>query len=206
MTNDMASTIIAKSDQLNADDLISGAITIRIRDTKVAATGEQPVSIFYDGDNGKPWKPCKSMARVLVSAWGANSRAYIGKRLTLFRDPTVKWAGIEVGGIRISHMSDIGGDQVIPLTVTRGNKKPYQVKALAASPADREVAALKTAGTAAAEKGMDTLKDWWGSLGGTKQNAIGGASYLEELKGIAEKKTEELSKTENGATDDVPNV
>lgn len=155
---DMNPTIVAKSSQLNADDLISGPITIKIRDTKVSAGGEQPVAIFYEGDNGKPWMVCKSMCRVLVSAWGPNSKAYIGKSLTLFRDPHVKWAGMEVGGIRISHMSDIGGDQTIPITVTRGNKKPYLVKSLktesakpAPTEADKLVAATKKAEAIIAE-------------------------------------------------------
>jgi hypothetical protein len=190
--SDMSSTIIAKSDQLNADDLISGAITIRIRDTKVASTGEQPVSIFYDGDNNKPWKPCKSMARVLVAAWGASSKAYIGKSLTLFRDPSVKWAGMEVGGIRISHMSDIGGTQTIPITVTRGNKKPYLVKPLTPVPSQQTAPEeptddeLNKAGNAAADKGSDALKAWWTSIGAKTQKRLG-VDFLNTLKGYAKK-------------------
>jgi hypothetical protein len=134
------------------------------------------------------------MARVLVAAWGANSKAYIGKSLTLFRDASVKWAGMEVGGIRISHMSDIGGTQTIPITVTRGNKKPYLVKPLAATTAtataitQEEIATLKEEAVESADAGTDTLKAFWTGLGAVKQKAIGGAEYLEELKTIANKK------------------
>ena len=72
------------------------------------------------------------MCRVMVSAWGADSKNYVGRSMTLYRDPTVKWGGMAVGGIRISHMSDIDGDMTMALTVTRANKKPYTVKPLVA--------------------------------------------------------------------------
>ena len=71
--NDMASAIIPKSDQLNADDLLAGPITIKITGVTVKGGQEQPVSIHYEGDDGKPYKSCKSMNRVLVSAWGPDS-------------------------------------------------------------------------------------------------------------------------------------
>lgn len=80
---DMASTIIAKSDQLNADDLLGRPRTITITRVAVKEGGEQPVSIHYEGDEGKPWKPCKSMCRVLVNVWGVDPQKYVGRALTL---------------------------------------------------------------------------------------------------------------------------
>ena len=129
---DMHAAIIPKSDQLNSDDLIGRSITIKVREVTIRPGTEQPVSIFYDGDEGKPYKACKSMCRVMVSAWGADSSKYVGRSMTLYSDPKVKWGGMEVGGIRISHMSDIDGPLTMALTVTRANKKPYTVKPLAA--------------------------------------------------------------------------
>lgn len=126
---DLTNTIIAKSDQLNSDTLISGPITIKI--TSVSAdtsSAEQPIVIRYAGDNSQPWKPCKSMRRLLVAVWGANGSEYVGRYVTLYRDPTVKWGGLEVGGIRISHMSHIDKPVTIALTATRGNKKPVTVR------------------------------------------------------------------------------
>lgn len=128
--SDMRQTIVPKSDQLNADDLIAGEMTIKITGVTIRGGQEQPVSIHFEGDNGKPYKACKSMCRVLVSAWGPDSTKYVGRSMTLYRDQSVKWAGMEVGGIRISHMSDIQGNQTMALTVTRGSKKPYTVKPL----------------------------------------------------------------------------
>ena len=126
--DDMASTIIPKSDQLNSDDLITGPITITITGVDIRSGQEQPISIHYEGDGGKPYKACKSMCRVMVSAWGPDSKKYTGRSLTLYRDPKVRWGGMEVGGIRISHMSDIPESMTMALTVTRANKKPFTVK------------------------------------------------------------------------------
>jgi len=132
--SDMAAAIIPRSDQLNSDDLISGPITIKVTAVTVRGGQEQPVSIHYEGDNGKPYKPCKSMSRILVTAWGSDSSKYAGRSMTLYRDPTVKWAGMEVGGIRISHMSNIDTTMTMALTATKGSRKPFTVKPLAMEP------------------------------------------------------------------------
>ena len=84
--NDMTAAIVPKSDQLNADDLIAGPITIKVTEVTIRA-GEQPVSIHYEGDNGKPYKSCKSMNRVLVMCWGADAKNYIGRSMTLICRP-----------------------------------------------------------------------------------------------------------------------
>lgn len=127
--SDMSMVIVPKSDQINADDLLSGPITIQITGVKVTPGTEQPVAISFAGSN-KAFRPCKSMARVLVSAWGPDSSKYVGRSLTLYCDPKVKWGGMEVGGIRISHMSDINSQITMALTMTRANKKPFTVKPL----------------------------------------------------------------------------
>lgn len=126
---DLAPALAPKSDQLNADDLIAGPITITIAKVSVSK-GEQPISISYEGDNSKPWKPCKSMGRVLMLMWGADGKAYTGRRVTLYRDPSVRFGPDTVGGIRISHMSDIDGERTVALTTTRGRRAPYTVKPL----------------------------------------------------------------------------
>lgn len=128
--NDMTAVIVPKSDQLSADDLISGPRTITITDVKIAAGTEQPVAMSYEGDDGRPFKPCKSMCRCLVALWGADASLYVGRSMTLYRDPSVKWGGLEVGGIRISHMSDIKDRHTMALTVTKGSKKPFTVQPL----------------------------------------------------------------------------
>ena len=128
---DMRGVIVPKSDQINADDLISGPLTITIREVHIRGGQEQPVSIYFDGSE-KAFRPCKSMSRVLVAAWGPDAKAYVGRSLTVYRDPEVKWAGMAVGGIRISHMSHIDGKMTMALTATKGQRKPHVVMPLVA--------------------------------------------------------------------------
>jgi hypothetical protein len=126
---DMKKTIVPKSDQLNADDLIGGAITITI--TKVSMVGgDQPIAISYEGDNGKPWKPCKGMRRMMVLLWGGDGSVYAGRSMTLFRNEKVKFGGFEVGGIQISHMSHISEAVTVALTASKASRKPFTVRPL----------------------------------------------------------------------------
>lgn len=130
----MLATIVPKSDQLNADDLIARTMTIRVTGVAINPTSEQPVAISYEGDNGKPYKPGKSMRRVLVKAWGADASAYTGRSMTLFREDGVRFGGQEVGGIRISHMSDLDAPLTMALTDKKGSRKPFTVRQLVAGP------------------------------------------------------------------------
>lgn len=129
---DLSKTIAPKSDQLNADDLIGGARTITVTAVKLAAE-DQPVSIHFVGDDGKPYKPCKSMRRVLVKAWGPDGAQYPGRSMTLYLDESVRFGGAAVGGIRISHLSNISKSLTMALTATRATKKAYTVGVLAAA-------------------------------------------------------------------------
>jgi len=190
---DMSKTVAPKSDQLNADDLIAGAKTITITDIKSTQSPDQPISIYFDGDNGKPYKPCKSMRRVLIFVWGNDGKQYIGKSLTIFNDPKVRFGGTDVGGIRISHMSDIEKPVTMALTVTKANRKPYTVYPLVLHKND-----LFSDGMIFANKGIDALKMWWDSLSKEDKNSIKGR--MEELKKIAENiqiETTEESETNN---------
>ncbi len=54
----LMNAIKPKSDQLNADDLLTGPRTITITEVVNRETPDQPVWIRYEGDGGKPYKPC----------------------------------------------------------------------------------------------------------------------------------------------------
>lgn len=126
---DISQTIVPKSDQLNADDLLAGPATVRI--VKVSrGNAEQPVNIHLEGYDGRPFKPSKSMRRVMVQVWGPDASEYVGKSMTLYRDPDVTFGKDKVGGIRISHMSGIDKPVAMALTVTRGRRAPFRVQPL----------------------------------------------------------------------------
>ena len=131
---DISKTVAPKSDQLNADDLIAGPRTITVTSVKLVAE-DRPVAIHFSGDEGKAYKPCKSMRRVLVRAWGADASKYVGRIMTLYLDESVRFGGAAVGGIRISQLSDISGPMTMALTATRAVKKAFTVKPLASTQA-----------------------------------------------------------------------
>lgn len=158
---DVSKTIAPKSDQLNADDLLVGSRTITVTKVSLASDENQPIVINYDGDLGKPYKPCKSMRRVLVQIWGADGKQYTGRSMTLFCDPKVKFGGMEVGGIRISHMSDMTEAVTLALTASRANKKPYKVSPLKV---DEDYQRLYAEGVEASSMGIAAYTTWGKSL------------------------------------------
>lgn len=129
--NDMTTVCAPRSDQINADTLIPGPMTVTIKEVIIHGGTEQPVSMRLE-ETPLFFRPCKSMSRCLVTLWGADAKQYTGRSLTLYRDPSVKWAGMEVGGIRISHMSHIDREHTMALTASKGNRKPFKVLPLVA--------------------------------------------------------------------------
>ena len=126
----MSKTVEPKSDQLNADDLIGGPVTVTVTGIEEGASPEQPINLHV-GYEGRPYKPCKSMRRVLIACWGNNGHEWVGKSMTLYCDAAVRFGGSSVGGIRISHLSDLdAAEKRLLLTTTRSKRSEYIVKRL----------------------------------------------------------------------------
>jgi hypothetical protein len=131
----MTDSIAPRSDQMNAEDLLTGPRTFTITGVRVSATADQPVSVYLaEFPADRPFKPSKTVRRLLVVAWGKDADAYTGKRLTLYRDPAVRFGGQDVGGIRVSHMSDIPKTLTVALSVTRGRRAAFVVEPLTGNP------------------------------------------------------------------------
>lgn len=128
--NDLSSTVVAKSDQLNADDLIE-PITITVTRVDKVSAKDQPVHIHSAGR--QPFKPCLTMRRMLIAGWGKYKDEWVGKSMVLYCDPEVMWAGKEQGGIRVSHVSGIDQPVSRMLAVTRGRKKLFTLLPLVAT-------------------------------------------------------------------------
>lgn len=157
---DMSSTVAPKSNQMNADDLIAGPRTIRVSGVSGTGNADQPVAVSFDGDNGKPYLPCKSMRRVMIAAWGVDAAQYVGRSMTLYRDPKVAFGGMEVGGVRVSHMSHIERDLTLALTVTQKKRAPYSVKMLREAAPPAEPASLPMLTPNGEEKTAPDLGKW----------------------------------------------
>lgn len=177
---DMTQYTLAKGQQVNADDLISGPRTIKI--TRVVGNEgnkEQPVAVGFEGDDGKPFMPCKTMRRLMVAAWGPDASAYTGRSLTLYRDPTVKFGGMETGGVRISHMSHIDSDMKVALTSTRGKRGIVHVKPLAVVTSKPATTREHIIDRAALKSAMEQYANdaegkaaWWKGLSAEERAAV----------------------------------
>jgi hypothetical protein len=170
----LTNTIIPKSDQLNSDDLLTGPRTIRITAVE-AGSAEQPVNIRYEGDNGRPYKPGKSMRRVLVALYGSEGAAYVGKRVTLYNDPSITFGPDATGGIRISHASDIGGPLEIALTVKRGKRKPFRVEPLA--PESVTISAEQLREIAHRKTTSEEIREWYKQLSTAERTQLSSAEW-----------------------------
>ena len=126
---DISDSLAANSNQQNADEYLSGPKTLTVSEVK-KGTAEQPVEIHLVEFPGKPFKPAKSVRRVLAAAWGTDASQWAGRRLTIYCDPDVKYAGKAVGGLRVSHVSHIDKPVTVALTVTRGKREPFTVQPL----------------------------------------------------------------------------
>lgn len=173
-------TIIPKSDQLNAEQLISKSMTITVTEVKRGAA-DQPVIISYANDEGRPFKPCKTMRKVLIFAWGDDGRQWVGKSMTLFCDPEVKFGGVKVGGIRISHLSHIERDLGLSLNVTKGKKGEFTIKKLTPH---RPIEELRRILSAAAKNGTKDLRAMWPKLN-EAERALFSNACPDEFKKIA---------------------
>ena len=126
---DISESLAANSAQQNADEYLAGPKTVTVSEVK-KGTAEQPVDVHLVEFPGKPFKPAKSVRRVLAAAWGTDASQWAGRRLTIYCDPEVRYAGKAVGGLRVSHVSHIDKPVTVALTVTRGRREPFTVQPL----------------------------------------------------------------------------
>ena len=196
---DMTQFTLAKGQQVNADDLIGGPRTIKITDVKGnPGNKEQPVAVMFEGDEGKPFMPCKTMRRLMVAAMGPDASTYRGKHITLYRDPNVKFGGMLTGGVRISHIEGIDAEMKIALTETRGKRSFVTVKPLVVDKAkqldkpsaqpeaptiDKE--ALFSDARENAALGKDGMRKWYVTKSKPEQAML--KEILEELQATAAK-------------------
>ena len=161
----MKITAEPRSDQYNSEDFIGGARTFTIAGVDVG-TAEQKYDIHLEGEE-RAWRPPLTMLRLLMAAWGDESDDWVGRRVTLYRDDSVRFGSEEVGGVRISHLSNLPGGHplTVKLTKTRGRKQNHTVEPLPDAPATLP------------QLGDDEATDF--------AQAIAEAATVDELMGVA---------------------
>lgn len=149
------------TDQLNYEDFLGG-VTRTVTIAKVEkGRKEAQYDIAIEGDD-RYWRPPATILKLLKLAYGDEGADWVGKSATLYGDPDVKMKGVKVGGIRVSHLSHIGGKPLIAdLTVTRGQSATFKVDPLPDAPTPTPALPEPTAEEVAACTDRDELTSMW---------------------------------------------
>lgn len=126
---DISDSLAANSNQQNYDEYLAGPKTVTVSEVK-KGTAEQPVEVHLSEFPGKPFKPAKTVRRLLAKVWGTDASQWAGRRLTIYGDPEVRYGGKSVGGLRVSHVSHIDKPVEVLLTESRGKKRAHTVHPL----------------------------------------------------------------------------
>lgn len=172
----MKITAETRSDQWNADDLISGPRTFTIAGARKGAA-EQPYDIVFEGEE-KVWRPPVTVRKILTTAWGDESDEWVGRKVTLFRDPSIRFGPNQVGGIRVSHMSGIDAPVKAVLNTTRGKRALHTVEPLPDAKVTPTDTSAPTVDQVAASTDQAELRAWW--------------NQYPDLRGVIESRVAEL--------------
>lgn len=152
----MRITIEKKTDQLNYEDFLGGLTrTVTIAEVRKGSK-EQQYDIAIEGDR-RVWRPSVTVLKLLVEAWGDDATKWVGRRATLYGDPSIMFGPDRVGGIRVSHVSHIDAPITAVLTKTRGKRAAHTVQPLKDAPTHTE----PTAEQVAACTDLDRLRAWY---------------------------------------------
>lgn len=150
---DIGDTLVPKSNQLDAVDLLDGPRIFTITECVTRSSEEQPTTIKL-AEFPRPWKPGKNQRRVLAFCWGGKGSLYAGRKVELYCDTNVLYGGEKVGGIRIRALSHIDGPMDAPIIKTRGQGGTWHVEPLT-EPAQPTAAQIEACTDA------EHLRAWW---------------------------------------------
>ena len=169
---DLTKALAAKSDQIDAADLIGLApqvYTIKaVNENGSELADQQPVNIRLEETN-KYYRPSKGMLRVLADNWGKNVQDWVGRKVELYGEPEVYFGKEKRGGTRISRLSHITKRKTT-LVNPRGGKGAYwQVDPLPDTP---KPPPEPTAEEVAACVDQQQLRTWYGISSPERQAQI----------------------------------
>lgn len=162
----MKITAEPRSDQINAEDFLSGPKTYTIAGV-VEGAAEQKYDIQLQGEQ-RVWRPPLTVLRTLMKAWESDDSAdWIGKRVTLYCDESVTFGRDAVSGIRVSHVSGIAKPVEVRVSEKRGKRKVVTVQPLPDAPtppqqSTGEIPAdvVETAAKAKADGNLAAYREW----------------------------------------------
>lgn len=152
----MKITAEPRSDQWNADDFVGSPRVFTIVGVK-PGKAEQKYDIELAEGEGRVWRPPLTVLRLLIAAWGDEAAEWVGRRVELYNDRSVRFGSDAVGGIRVARMSNLpdGKPFEVMLTSSRGKRTKVHVDPLPAAPAPLTDAMIACCTDQA------QLRDWW---------------------------------------------
>jgi hypothetical protein len=120
-----------KGDFLSAAELGDRRPTFtidRIAHTKVEDEKKKNVdrAVMYFKELDRGWMYCKTTGHCMAKMFGEDDDAWIGKRITIYGDPSIQFGGEQVGGIRIAGSPDL--KEAMTVRIKFPKKKPFEVK------------------------------------------------------------------------------
>lgn len=97
--------------------------SVRMDDEKKKKEVDKAIIWFKEIDRGFVYN--KTAGHCLAAMFGKNDDAWIGKRVTLYADPDVRFGSEQVGGIRVAGSPDI--QEEIKIRIKFPKKKPFEV-------------------------------------------------------------------------------
>lgn len=100
---------VSGSDHITQELVSDGPQTFTVTGvTEVTMDGEkQRHAVTLAETAGKTWVPAFTVLKALAQVWSMEKENWVGQKLTLYRDPSVKIGRETVGGIRVSHVTGI---------------------------------------------------------------------------------------------------
>lgn len=154
---DISDTLAPDSQQLDAVDLLGGERTFTISGV-TKGSADQPINVEL-AEFPRPWRPGKSMRRVLAACWSPDASTWAGRRVTLFCDTSVRFGSVAVGGVRVKALSHIDGRKSVPLLVARGKSAVYTVEPLKDTPAPKPASPVTPEAVATCTD-INQLREW----------------------------------------------
>jgi hypothetical protein len=120
-----------KGDFISAAELGDRRVTMTIAriastkmdDEKKKKEVEKPVMYFKEVERGLIY--CKTIGHCVAAMFGDNDDKWIGKRITIYNDPTITYGPDTVGGIRIAGSPDI--PKALTVRIKFPKKKAFEV-------------------------------------------------------------------------------
>lgn len=174
---DITDALAPNSDQLDAIELVAPRTFTIAAGSRLAMRDGKTVAEVALEDFPRVWRPSKGMLDVLARCWGADAKQWVGRRVTLYNDPDVMFGKDRVGGVRVSHLSDIDGVQTVNIRASgRGRApKPWKVDPLpdaapvaapiTAPPAESIAKAITAINAATTLTKLDEIEKYATSLG-----------------------------------------